>query len=104
MLRTEETNKIIYMNLEDMKIVKSDERGVIYDCGRSNFIARKKGSISADHKHEGAEIVYLVKGEIELTIGNNTQIVKAPVKFSYASNVYHKLVALTDIELVIDRS
>lgn len=91
------------MNLESVKIIKSDERGVIYDCGKSSFIARKKGSISADHIHTDAETVYLVKGEIELTIGEETKIVKAPVKFSCSGNIYHKLVALTDIELVIDR-
>jgi mannose-6-phosphate isomerase-like protein (cupin superfamily) len=91
------------MELHDIKIIKSDERGIIYDCGKSSFISRKKGTISANHKHEDPEIVYLVKGEVELTIGDETQIVKAPIMFKTDSNVYHKLVALTDIELVIDR-
>jgi len=40
---------------------------------------------------------------VELTIGDETQIVKAPIMFKTDSNVYHNLVALTDIELVIDR-
>lgn len=92
------------MNLENIKIIKSDERGVIFNCGKVSFISRKKGSISADHRHEDAETIYLVKGEVELTIGDETKIVQAPIKFSYPGNIYHKLVALTDIELVIDRS
>ena len=92
------------MNLELIKIIKSDERGEIYDCGKSSFISRKKGSVSADHIHDDPETIYLVIGEIELTIDNETKVVKAPIKFSYPGNVYHKLVALTDIELVIDRS
>ena len=91
------------MELHDIKIIKQDERGMIYDCGKSSFISRKKGTISANHKHKDPEIVYLVKGEVELTIGDETKIVKAPVMFKADSNVYHKLVALTDIELVIDR-
>jgi len=91
------------MKLEEIKIIKSDERGVIYDCGKANFIFRKKGSISANHQHDDHEIIYLVAGEIELTIGDETQIVKAPVKFEIPSNTYHKLIALTDIEIVIDR-
>ena len=91
------------MELNKIKIIKSDERGTIYDCGKSSFISRRKGTISANHKHEDPEIVYLVKGEVELTIGDETQIVKAPTMFKADSNVYHKLVALTDIELVIDR-
>ncbi len=91
------------MKLHEIKIIKSDERGIIYDCGKSRFISRKRGTISANHKHENPEIVYLVKGEVELTTGDETQIVRAPVMFKTDSNVYHKLVALTDIELVIDR-
>jgi quercetin dioxygenase-like cupin family protein len=91
------------MELNEIKIIKSDERGVIYDCGKANFISRKKGTVSADHQHSDSEIVYLVKGEIELTIADETQIVKAPIMFKTDGNVYHKLVALTDIELVIDR-
>lgn len=92
------------MKLNEIKIIKSDERGIIYDCGNSSFITRKKGSIGANHTHEDQEIIYLVKGEIELTIGDETKIVRAPIMFKIDSNVYHKVVALTDIDFVIDRS
>jgi mannose-6-phosphate isomerase-like protein (cupin superfamily) len=44
-----------------------------------------------------------MRGEIELTIENETQIVKAPIMFKIGENVYHKLVALTEIDLVIYR-
>ncbi|MFC1687307.1 cupin domain-containing protein [Patescibacteria group bacterium] len=91
------------MQIEKIKVIKSDKRGMIYDCGKSSFIARKKGTISADHKHEDSEIVYLVKGKIELTIEKETRIIKAPARFESGPNIYHKLIALTDIELVIDR-
>ena len=91
------------MELNNIRVIKSDDRGTIYDCGKSSFIFRKKGTISADHTHKDPEIVYLVKGEVELIIGDETQIVKAPIQFKADSLVYHKLVALTDIELVIDR-
>jgi quercetin dioxygenase-like cupin family protein len=92
------------MKLEQIKIIKSDNRGIIYDCGKSNFISRQKGTVSANHQHDDHEIIYLVAGEIELTIGDEIKIVKAPMKFEIASNTYHKLVALTDINLVIDRT
>ncbi len=92
------------MELNKIKIIKSDERGIIYDCGNSSFITRKKGTISADHAHEDPEIIYLVKGEIELTIGDEIKIVKAPMMFKINSNVYHKVVSLTDIDFVIDRN
>lgn len=91
------------MNIHNINIIKSDERGVIYDCGKSNFIHRKKWSISANHTHESAETIYLVAWEVELTIGEEREIIKAPVVFTIWWNVYHKLIALTDIDLVIDR-
>ncbi len=91
------------MKLNKIDIIKSNKRGIIYDCGKSNFISRKKGTISANHTHKDPEIIYLIKGKIELTIGNETQIVKAPTMFKTNSNIYHKLVALTNIELIIDR-
>ena len=91
------------MLLEKINQIKVDERGVILDCGKSNYISRKKGTISANHTHKESEIIYLVKGEVELTIAEETKIVNAPIKFETPPNVYHKLVALTDIELIIDR-
>lgn len=91
------------MKLEDIRIIKKDDRGVLYDCGKSSFISRKKGSISADHTHEDPEIIYLVKGKVELTIEDETKVVEAPVRFEIPENIYHRLIALTDIEIVIDR-
>ena len=91
------------MELNEIKVIKSDERGIIYDCGKVNFLSREKGNVSA-HQHNDLETVYLVKGEIELTIADETQIIKAPIMFKTERNVYHKLVSLTDIELVIDRA
>jgi len=91
------------MKLHQIRTIKSDYRGVIYDCGKSNFISRKSGTVSADHIHNEPEKIYLVEGKIELTIDNETQIVEAPIMFEYGPNIYHKLVALTDIRLVTER-
>ena len=46
------------MKLNQIKIIKSDDRGIIYECGQSNFISRKKGTISADHIHADPERIY----------------------------------------------
>lgn len=91
------------MKLNKVRIIKSDHRGIIYDCGKSNFISRKSGTVSADHTHDEPERIYLVEGKIELTIDNETQIVEAPIMFEYGPKVYHKLVALTNIRLVTER-
>lgn len=92
------------MNITELKILKEDERGIIYSCDKVNLIIRKVGSICANHVHEVPEILYLTKGEIELTIGEETKTVKAPIKISIESNIYHKLVALSDIEIIEDKA
>ena len=88
------------MKIQDIPIIKQDERGIIYRCEPVNYIVRKKGTISANHKHEEAETLYLVEGSVELTIGSETEHIKAPKKFFIPSKEYHKLVALTDIKLI----
>jgi len=30
------------MKIETIKVIKSDERGIIYDCDTMNYIVRKK--------------------------------------------------------------
>ena len=91
------------MNLTGLRVIKSDERGIMYDCDKLNFISRKKGSVSANHSHSDHEILYLVKGEVELTLGNETTRVVAPVKIDIPGGTFHKLVALSDIEILEDR-
>lgn len=90
------------MNIEKIEITKEDERGIIYDCDKVGYIFRKKGTISANHTHEEAEILYLVQGEVELTIEDETEIMKAPSKVKINEGVYHKLIALTDIIIIRD--
>jgi quercetin dioxygenase-like cupin family protein len=88
------------MNIKKLSIIKSDERGTIYNCDRMNFLVRKKGTISSDHTHKEGEDIFLVEGKIELTVGNETKEVEAPVKIKILPNVYHKIIALSDIRIL----
>ncbi len=88
------------MKTEPIKILKHDNRGIIYRVGQVNYIIRERGAISADHTHEEAETIYLVEGKGQLTIGEETKIIEAPIKVLIPSNEYHKLVAITDIKLI----
>ncbi len=90
------------MKIENIKITKKDDRGVIYDCEKVGCIFREKGTVSANHIHEEAETLYLVQGEIELTIEDEMEKVKAPIKVHIEKNIYHKLIALTDIVIIRD--
>ena len=91
------------MDIKPIEIFKTDQRGTIWICGKSNFIRRDAGSISADHRHPEAETCYLVKGKIELTTESGTQEVDAPIEIHLKENEYHKVLALTEIEIVYNR-
>lgn len=91
------------MRIEPLPILKSDERGIIYDCDKVRFLARKKGTTSGDHIHPEPETLYLVSGTAKLTVDDRTETITAPVKISLEGNVRHKLFALTDIEFIEDR-
>ena len=88
------------MQIDDVKVLKEDERGTIYRCTPVNYIVRKKGTVSANHTHEEAETLYLLEGKVELTISKETKNVKAPIEIFIPSNEFHKLMALTDIKLI----
>ena len=91
------------MNIQPIIPVKADERGERYDIGVIKFVVRKAGTVSADHQHSEPEIMYLIKGQIKLTVGENTQVIDFPAKISVAANEYHKLEALTDFVLLYER-
>ena len=91
------------MNIKELPIIRKDGRGTIYDCDKLKFISRKKGTISANHEHSVQEILYLIIGEVELTVGDETKTVQAPIKITLPPGTYHKLVALTDIAILEDR-
>lgn len=88
------------MQIDDIKVLKQDERGTIYRCKPVNYIVRRKDTISADHTHKEAETLYIVEGKVELTIGKETKHFEAPIKVFIPSNEYHKLVAITNIKLI----
>jgi len=91
---------MVEMNIKKLNIIKSDERGTIYNCEKMNFLVRKKGTISSDHTHKEAEDIFLVEGKIKLIVGNETKEVESPIKIEIPSNVYHKIIALTDIRIL----
>ncbi len=89
------------MNLKNLKIIKSDKRGVVYKCGKGMYVSRKKGTVTADHIHDDfGETLYLVKGTIELTVGKEVKKVAAPTKIEIPKKIYHKILALSEIEFL----
>lgn len=67
-----------------------------FQCSSVCFIELKKRAVVSDHTHKEKEIIYLMKGQAELTLEGKTQKIEAPVEITVAPGEYHKFVALTD--------
>lgn len=55
----------------------------------------EKGAVLPDHKHAHEQLVYLLKGEISLDMGGKPLNMKAGDSLVIASNISHKVTALT---------
>jgi len=87
-----------------MKLIKNDERGLLWEIDGIEYIKRKKGSISANHEHQQRELLFLLEGEIELTVIDEVKKIKGPTKVEIEPNTFHKIIALTDIIILADKS
>jgi len=79
-----------------IEIIEESEGLRAYNCGGVCYIELDKGAIASDHIHDDQEIIYLVKGKAEYTIGDKKRVIEAPTKIVIPPKTYHKFVALTD--------
>lgn len=83
--------------IEKIKIIEKYKNVVAYDCEQVYLIEMKKGGVASDHIHDYKDVVFLMKGEVELTTGAKVQRVKAPKKITIPPNIYHKFIAMTNV-------
>jgi quercetin dioxygenase-like cupin family protein len=83
--------------LEEVKIIEESEGVVAYDCDKVYYVRLKKGATLSDHTHGHQETVFLMEGEASMTIGDKTEVVKAPAKLVIPADTYHKFTAITDL-------
>lgn len=63
----------------------------------------KAGGIGKPHQHDAHEqIGYIAQGSFELTIGNETKIIKRGDTYCAPKNIIHGVVALEDDSIIID--
>lgn len=82
--------------IEDVKVIEKRDGCIAYDCEAVSYIILKKGAVASDHVHEKKETVFLMEGNIELVLGSEILLLKAPLKITIQPNTYHKFTALTD--------
>lgn len=77
----------------DARLIHSEQASV-------SFITIKKGSSLPLHKHINEQITYIVEGELQMTIGEETMILTAGKAFIIQPNVLHNAYALTDCKAI----
>ena len=83
--------------LEDIEVLEKIEGGIAFDCDGIYFIRLDKGVTVSDHLHPEAQLIYLLEGQAEVTVGEEVFIMTAPKKIKIKGNVYHKFYALTNL-------
>lgn len=63
-------------------------------------VAFDRGGIGPVHKHIHSQVTYVQKGKFEVTIGDETQILKEGDGFYIPPNVLHGAICLEDGELL----
>jgi len=89
------------MEIKGLKILREDERGVVYNCDVVECLIRNKGSVSGDNDINEQESLYLIEGEARVTVGDDIEKVSAPSKIEIPEKTYHKIEALTDIKMIL---
>jgi mannose-6-phosphate isomerase-like protein (cupin superfamily) len=84
-----------------MELIKENEKGTSYQADKFKILYRKIWSVSWDNKENKKEIIYLIAGSAEITIEEDIQTILAPHKIEIPANTYHKILALTDISLIL---
>jgi quercetin dioxygenase-like cupin family protein len=65
-----------------------------------NYVRLDKGAILPLHHHPHEQITNVLKGELEMTVGDETYLCKSGCIVVIPSNVPHHAVAITDCEVI----
>lgn len=74
------------------RIVHSDNQTIA-------FWEIEKGAVLPKHNHPHEQVSMVTKGELELTIGGETQLVQPGMVAVIPGNIYHSAIAITDVEV-----
>lgn len=84
-----------------LDLIKSNAKGKTYQADGFEILYRYKGVIAGDNSENSEEIIYLINGEAEVTINDETVTLKSPAKFKIPAKTYHKIKAVTDIAFIL---
>ncbi len=85
----------------ELKLLKSDDRGKVYQADGFKVFYRKKETVSGDNADNPKELIYVLHGKVKFTLQNSTRTVEAPWLMEIPEATYHKIEAVTDIIFIV---
>jgi quercetin dioxygenase-like cupin family protein len=79
-----------------IEIVEESKDVRFCNCDGTYYIELDEGAVASDHIHDYQETIYLIRGKVEYTVGDEAQIIESPAKITVPAKMYHKFIALTD--------
>lgn len=64
------------------------------------YVNIKSGSVLPEHSHVQDQVTHVLEGELELTVGGETQIAKAGKIVVIPSNVKHSAIARSECKVI----
>lgn len=84
-----------------LELIKENEKGKAYDTDRCKILYRNKWCVAGDNELNPYELIYLINGNAQITLKDETKVIEAPEVFEFPANTYHKILALTDISFIL---
>ncbi len=84
-----------------INLVKKDDKGRVYDAGDFRIYYRSENTITGDNSENQSELIYLIAGSAEVTIGDSMHTAVAPAQIDIPATTYHKIKAITEIIFVL---
>lgn len=88
---------------ERIKILKSDERGGIYDCGPVQVVFWNAGSKSSVHTHPYPETIFVLRGAVRVTYWRKSETLLALEQITIPANTPIKVEALENVIILETR-
>lgn len=85
----------------NIKFLKEDDRGRVYETESFKIFYRNKNSVSGDNSENAQEIIYFIKGAAEITLRDEVYTIDSLSMVEFPENTYHKIKALTDIIFIL---
>lgn len=80
-----------------LELVKEKEGVKVYQGNNCRIYYGEENKVFGDNNTNPKELIYLLKGELEVTIEDKIKLFKAPEKIEIEANTYHKLEAKTNV-------